>query len=102
MELQKEVAQQTQLELPSPFVFDYPSIAEMCAFVLASLPPEASQATTTAAGQPPARSVSPRMPHSSATSAHQADSASHPVWMYMNRPQRRAYMDEKVQGLIFK
>jgi hypothetical protein len=40
VELQKEVAQQTGLDLPPTFVFDYPSILEMCGFVLASMPPE--------------------------------------------------------------
>lgn len=40
VELQKELALTTNLELPSTLVFDYPTIAEMNTFILASMPAE--------------------------------------------------------------
>ena len=40
VELQKELVLTTNMELPSTFVFDYPTIAEMSAFIAAGLPAE--------------------------------------------------------------
>ena len=46
VELQKELTLTTKLELPSTFVFDYPTIAEMTTFILASMPAKEAKASS--------------------------------------------------------
>jgi hypothetical protein len=66
----------------------------MCTFVLASLPPESTPGAATAltAGLAP---VEPAI--SVGAVAEPVDSAAFPVWMFMDKVQRRAYVDEKVR-----
>ena len=102
MELQKELVKQTELELSSTFVFDYPSIAEMHAFLLANLPlPKA--VPTTAAEVAPGKDVAAKHGSVHATLEDTLDSSNHkartenePIWLRMNDEQRKGHMQQQV------
>lgn len=52
IEMQKDLSTQTGLDLPATLVFNYPSVAEMCSYMLASMPPQAEQISKEAAKAP--------------------------------------------------
>lgn len=68
----------------------------MCAFLLASLPPEATHSAPVAGAQPSAGPALLDLPAGPGASLQHPDPASHPIWMFMDMVQRRAYVDEKV------
>lgn len=50
VELQKELAAMTQLELPATFVFDYPTTAEICGHIVSAMPLEKAPVSSTQTG----------------------------------------------------
>ena len=89
MELQKELTQQTSLELPATFVFDYPSIGEMCGFISSALPPPQSASTA-----PPA--LTSEQPQARESAAASPSAVGQPVWMSMTQHERRQHVDSQV------
>lgn len=60
VEVRREVSQLTGLDLPATLIFDYPSIAEIAAFVSSKLPPPAEQPLPAAAAVPDAAGAGAR------------------------------------------
>lgn len=89
VELQKEVARVTSLELPATFVFDYPSMAEMCAFIHSSLPADPEVPPELAS--PAVREQSPApAPVALQTATDQ------PEWMSLDTGTRQEYVEGQV------
>lgn len=95
VELQKELSQQTGAELPATFVFDYPSVGEMCGFILGVLPPAMPDKS-----EPEPASHADRAQSSAESSmlnkAAAAEVDGVPMWMHMDQASRRQFMQQQV------
>ena len=98
VELQKELSKETDLELPSTFVFDYPSIAEMQGYLIVNMPMPVTPVAVPMTGQ-----VATSLPHgqhenSSAEKTFKIPAqANEPVWLRMSKSERLTHIQQLVR-----
>ncbi|KAK9834736.1 hypothetical protein WJX74_008822 [Apatococcus lobatus] len=109
VEVRKELADRTELDLPATLVFDYPSPSELAAFFLSLMPPPASTPIpATPLGPAPTASRNPaavkRMSGTSAASSAEkvAAESANPLWRYMPAPQRISWAKDVVRDVVVK
>ena len=109
VELRKEIADRTELDLPATLLFDYPSPSELAAFIVASMPPPALR-TVPNTPLSPAPASSQRLAATAgalgssqvAVEENVAAGGTHPVWWYMPASQRVAWAAGVVKDVVVK
>ena len=91
VEIRRELCNHTSLDLPTTFVFDYPTADEMAAFILQELPISAA-----AAPVQPAAAVPPAQISNSST--HSQPVARQPAWRAMQAAERPAFVYQLVRA----
>ena len=99
MELQREILQQTGVsDLPATFVFDYPSIAEMCDYLFLALPAVTNEP---AGSQINPEASSKVFPSEAATvDRSDADFKNQPAWLRLDKAERKRHVEAMVSALI--
>ena len=98
VELQKELSKQTDLELPSTFVFDYPSIAEMQGYLVANMPMPVTPVAMPMTGQAATSLPHDQHEHSSAEKTFKVSAqANEPVWLRMSKSEQRTHIQQLVR-----
>ena len=110
VEVRKELADRTELDLPATLLFDYPSPSELAAFILSMMPPPLASKPIPAApsaAAPASFRISTAglgIAGLSFVNDVQSDAAvrAHPVWWYMGASQRTAWATEVVRDVVVK
>lgn len=112
VEVRKELADRTELDIPATLLFDYPSPAELAAFILSSMPPPAVKTIPTAPlipvpvlSQPLAAAAAAAGALNWAQGANAgavAAESAHPVWWHMPASERFAWAADVVRDVVVK
>lgn len=106
MELRKEIADRTELDLPATLLFDYPSPSELAAFIVSSMPPPALRPIPDTPLSPaPASSqhlAATAGASGSSQAANEENGGTPPVWWYMPASQRVAWAADVVKHVVVR
>lgn len=109
VELRKEIADRTELDLPATLLFDYPSPSELAAFIVSSMPPPALRTIPDTPLSPAPTSSQHLAATAGASGSSQAANeenvaagGTHPVWWYMPASQRVAWAADVVKDVVVR